>query len=200
MSYDLCSGAFYSQVWIGSTDTSNLENLISQFKRHSQSVLTHLYGERLEKSREKLHDQQTLTLLERLPAIDACLAYRDQCQSRLRDVSFAIRCSLEPSTITQRILANEGLWPCIHPRAMLHPLASASNTPVTEEWARSLTTFAKAFIEYQFSQRLVMYALRLESDNFSKELDNSSSGWSDERGNTDWLLIQVGEFSLAYWA
>jgi hypothetical protein len=102
-------------------DTSNLENLISQFKRHSQSVLTHLYGERLEKSREKLHGQQTLTLLERLPPIGACLAYRDQCQSRLRDVSHAIRCSLEPSTITQRILANAGLWPRIHPRAMLHP-------------------------------------------------------------------------------
>ena len=182
-------------------DTSDLEILISQFKHHSQSVVTQLYGERLEKSREKLDGQQTLTPLERVPPICASLAYRNQCQRRLRDISFAIRSSLEPSTTTQRILANAGLWPRIHPRAMLHPLASASNATVTREWAKSLTTFAKAFIEYQFSQRLVMYALRLESDNFFKELDDASFGWSDERGNTDntdWLLIQVRDFLPAY--
>ena len=154
-------------------------------------MLTQQYSERLEKSREELHGQQTLTLLELLPPIGACLAYRDQCQSRLCDVLFAIRCSLEPSTTTQRILANAGLWPRIHARAVLHPLASVSNIPVTQEWTRSLTAFAKAFIEYQFSQRLMAYALRSETDNFFKELDNAASNWSDERGNADWLLIQV---------
>jgi len=91
----------------------------------------------------------------------------------------------------EHILANAGLWPRIHPRAMLHPLASASNTLITQEWAKSLTAFAKAFIEYQFSQRLVAYVLHSESDNFFKELDNATFNWSDERGNTDWLLIQV---------
>ena len=178
-----------------SIDTSHLGNLISQFKKrhsHSDPVLTRLYSERLERSRGELHSQQTLTLPNSLlPPIAGCLAYRDQCQSHLYDVLSAIRSSLEPSTTMEHILANAGLWPRIHPRAILHPLASVSNTPVTGEWAKSLTSFAAAFIEYQFSQRLVVYVLRSESDNFFKELDNASFNWSNELGNTDWLLIQV---------
>jgi hypothetical protein len=90
-----------------------------------------------------------------------------------------------------RILANGGLWPRVHPRAMLHPLASAYNIPVSQEWAKSLTAVAQAFIEYQFSQRLLMYVLRSESDNFFKELGNVPLNWSDGKENTDWLLIQV---------
>ena len=174
-------------------DTSNLENLISQFQRHSHSraVLTQLYSERLERSRGELHGQQTSTLPNSLPPIARCLEYRNQCRGHLHEVLSAIRSSLEPSTTVEHILANAGLWPRIHPRAMLYPLASASNVPVTREWAQSLTTFAKAFIEYQFSQRLVAYVLRSESDNFFKELDNVSFNWSDESENTDWLLIQV---------
>ena len=177
-------------------DTSNLKDLIHQFnlKPNSHSKLTQLYSKRLERSREELHGQQTLTLpdSESLPPVPGCLAYRNQCQARLHDISSAISSSLEPSTTMEHILANAGLWPRIHPRAMLHLLASASKTPVTREWTKSLATFAKAFIEYQFSQRLVAYVLRSESDNFFKELDNASFDWSDESGNTDWLLIQVG--------
>jgi hypothetical protein len=175
-------------------DTSHLENLISQFKRHhSRSDLTQLYSERLERSRGELDGQQILTLPSSLSpqALPICLAYRDQCQHDLHSVLSAIRSSLEPSTVMDHILANAGLWPRIHPRAMLRPLASASKIPVTRKWAKSLTAFAQAFIEYQFSQRLVAYVRRSESDNFFKELDDASFNWFDEKGNTDWLLIQV---------
>ena len=174
--------------------TRKLENLISQFKRHSHSVLrvTQLYSERLERSWGELHNHwQTSTLPDSLPPITECLAYRDQCQSHMHSVLSGIRASLEPLTTIEHALANAGLWPRIHPRALLHPLASASNTPVTREWAESLTTFAKAFIAYQFSQRLVAYVLHSESDNFFKELNNAPFNWSNESGNTDWLLIQV---------
>ena len=163
-----------------SVDTSHLEKLISQFKcHHAHSDFTQRYSERLEKSRGELH------------GLPSCLAYRNQCERHLHDILSEIRSSLEPSTVMDHILAKAGLWPRIHPRAMLHPLASASSTQITCQWIESLTTFAWAFIEYQFSQRLVTYVHRSEFDNFFKELDNASFNLFDERGNPDWLLIQV---------
>ena len=173
-------------------DTSQLRNLISQFQRHhNHSDLTRLYSERLARSLGNLHGQQILTLPNSLPPQDLLIAYRDQCQHHLHNVLSAIRSSLEPSTAMDLILANAGLWPRIHPRSMLHPLASASKVPVTRKWVKCSITFAQAFIEYQFSQRLVTYVLRSEPDNFFKELDEASFDWCDEKGNTDWLLIQV---------
>jgi len=174
-----------------SIDTSQLEVLISQFKlNHNHSVLTRLYSERLESSRKDLHGQRIMTLPESLPLLSSCEAYRDQCQAHLDDVFSAIRVALGPLTGMDHILANAGLWPRIHYRAMLHTLASTSNAPVTP-WTKSLTTLAQTFIEYQFSQQLVAYVLHSELDNFFKELDNAPFNRSDEMGNTDWLLIQV---------
>jgi hypothetical protein len=175
-------------------DTSHLKTLITQFKRHHRdSDVTKLYIARLKTSRKELRGQQMSTLPDSLPpdAKVICLAYRDQCQSHLHKVLSVIRSSLGPSTIIDHILANAGMWPRIHPRAVLHPLASASRITVAGEWVKTLTAFAQVFIEYQFSQRLVRYAHRSESDNFFKELDNASFGWPDEIGNTDWLLIEV---------
>ncbi|KAF8956269.1 hypothetical protein BDZ97DRAFT_1925661 [Flammula alnicola] len=172
-------------------DTSDLENLISQFQRNGPSVLTQLYSQRLESSRRELHGRQPSIFPEHVPPLDVCLAYRSGCQSRLRNISSSIQSALAPSTTTEIILTDAGLWPRIHPRAMLHPLASTANIHLTSEWAESLTNFAEVFIEYQHSQRLVAYALHLEADNFFKELDNASFNRSDAEKNPDWLLIQI---------
>ncbi|KAF8970976.1 hypothetical protein BDZ97DRAFT_1901937 [Flammula alnicola] len=172
-------------------DTSDLENLVSQFQRNSPSVLAQLYSERLERSRRELHGQQPSMFPEDVPPFHVCLAYRDQCQSRLHEISSSIRSTLAPSTTTEIVLADAGLWPRIHPRSILHPLASTASIRLTPEWAESLTDFAEVFIEYQHSQRLVAYALHSEADNFFKELDSASFNRSDAERNPDWLLIQI---------
>ena len=172
-------------------DTGNLKKLISQFQQKSHSVLTQLYSEHLERSRRKLHGQRNLISPEYLPPMNDCLAYLDQCQGYLHNILISIRSTLAPSNTTERILANAGLWPRVHSRSILSLLASTANIHLTPKWAKSLTAFAEAFIEYQHSQRLVAYALRSEVDNFFKELESASFNRSDTETNPDWLLIQV---------
>jgi hypothetical protein len=172
-------------------DTSILENLISQFQSKSRSKLTQLYSERLESSRRKLHGQQTPVLPKRTPPVSDCLAFRDHCKSRLHNFFSSIRSSLSPSTTTERILADAGIWPHIHHRSMLHLLASTANIHLNPEWADALAAFAEVFIEYQHSQRLLGYALQSDAEKFYKELDSASFNRRDAVQNPDWLLIQV---------
>ncbi|KDR74247.1 hypothetical protein GALMADRAFT_141321 [Galerina marginata CBS 339.88] len=161
---------------------NELNSLIAKFKSSRRSKLTELYSHRLEESQKKLHDQQTLII---------CLAYRDQCRDCLSCVLSTIHSDLAPSPRVEQMLENAGLWPPIHPRSLLHLLASTANIRLPPEWVESLTGFAQAYIEYQHSQRLVAYALREEVDNFYKELDNASFNELDAKENPDWLLIQI---------
>ena len=177
-------------------DTSILENLISQFQRKSRSKLTQLYSERLESSRRELHGQQTPALPKHIPPVSDCLAFRDHCKSRLHDVFSSIRSSLSPLTTTERILVDAGLWPRLHHRSVLHPLASTANIYLNPEWADILAAFAEVFIEYQHSQRLLGYALQSDAEKFYKELDSASFNRRDAVRNPDWLLIQVRIISI----
>ncbi|KAF8154797.1 hypothetical protein B0H34DRAFT_799544 [Crassisporium funariophilum] len=179
-------------------DTSVLEKLISQFKRNHHSALHRRYSDRLERSKGELDGQRTSILPETFqpPENATCVAYRDQCLSRLCHVLSSIRSVLTPLRTTEKILANACLWPRIHPRIILQPLASRSDMNLSLEWIECFTTFAEVFIEYQHSQRLLAYALRSEGSEFLKELNKFSMNQSDARGNRDWLLIQIqGNFS-----
>ncbi|KIM42919.1 hypothetical protein M413DRAFT_409020 [Hebeloma cylindrosporum] len=162
-------------------DTSDLEKLISQFRSKSHSKLTPLYSERLERSRKELDGEQAPALSKQLPPVNECLAYRDQCQDRLHTNFSLIRSALAPSTATERILAHAGLWPRVH-----HP-----NVSLSPEWTRILIAFAEAFIEYQYSQRLLSFALQSDVEKYFKELDNASFNRQDARQIPDWLLIQI---------
>ena len=172
-------------------NTTNLKNLISQFQRKSSLKLAHLYSKRLEISRKELHGQQTPVLPNQLPPVNDCLAYRDECQNCLYNIFSSIRSALAPSTTMERILANAGLWPRVHHRSMLHPLASSANIRLSPEWTVVLIAFAKVFIEYQYSQRLLGYALQSDVEKYFKELDNASFNRQDAMEIPDWLLIQV---------
>jgi hypothetical protein len=172
-------------------DTSDVKELISQFHRNNRSVLAKLYAERLERSLEELQGKETSILPHNFPPLRDCLAYRDQCRSSLDDFFMSISSALAPSTVSEQIIADAGLWPRIHPRAILQLMASTSNIYLPREWADTLANFAEVFIEYQHSQRLLAYALNSETDNFFKELDNASFNRSDARKNPDWLLIQA---------
>jgi len=191
-SHGIGTGAHINSRQLGEPiNTSNLENLISRFQRKNSSKLAQLYSERLELSRQELHGQQTPALPNQLPSINDCRAYRDQCQSRLHNISSSIRSALAPSTTTEKILEDAGLWPRIHHRSMLYPLASTSNTDLSPEWAEFLTAFAEMFIEYQYSQRLLGYALQSDIEKYFKELDSASFNRQGAARNPDWLLIQV---------
>jgi len=173
------------------TDTSNLEKLISQFRRNGHSAFTDVYHKRLEISRTALHGQQTTLKPDEIPAISLCLEYRNQCQHHLTIALSSIRSTFAPLNLLEEIFMLAGLWPRVHSRTLLYPLASTSNISLTQEWTENLTDFAELFIEYQLSQRLLAYAYRSEGDNFFKELQNASFNRSDAKKNPDWLLIQV---------
>ncbi|KAF8901480.1 hypothetical protein CPB84DRAFT_1815184 [Gymnopilus junonius] len=167
-----------------STDTTGLESLISKFQRNCQSSFTEVFSKRLEISRKELGKNKV---------ISHCLEYRQQCIDRLDSALSSIRSALEPSISNPRetVLMTSGMWPLIHPRALLKSLSSTSNTHPTSEWTKILTKLAELFIEYQLSQRLVAYAHRSEFDNFTKELENASFSQSDAENYQDWLLVQI---------
>jgi hypothetical protein len=191
-SFEIGTGAHVNPRRLGQPiDTSILQNLISQFQSKSHSKLTQLYSERLESSRTELHGQKAPVLPKHTPPVSDCLAFRDHCKSRLNHVFSSIHSSLSPSTTAERILADAGLWPRLHHRSVLHPLASTANIYLKPEWADILTTFAEVFIEYQHSQRLLGYALQSDAEKFYKELDSASFNRRDAVRNPDWLLIQV---------
>ena len=195
--YEVGTGAHIDSRPLGEPiNTTNLENLISQFRKKSCSKLAQLYSERLETSRKELHGQQAPLLPNQLPPVNDCLAYRDECQSRLHAVFSSIRSALAPSTTTERILADAGLWPRIHHRSVLHPLATTANIRLSPEWTHILTTFAKIFIEYQYSQRLLGYALQSDVEKYFKELDSASFNRQDATQTPDWLLIQARKISV----
>ena len=187
-------GARISRVFGPPINTSVLQELISQFRTKNRSKLARLYSERLESSRQELHGQQTPIVPKHLPPMNDCLAYRNHCQIRLNNVFMSIHSTLSPSTTTEEILADAGLWPRIHHRSMLYPLASTSNIDLNPEWAKILTVFAEVFIEYQYSQRLLGYALQSDPEKYFKELDSASFNRQDAARIPDWLLVQVRNF------
>jgi hypothetical protein len=170
--------------------TTAVEKLISQFRRNpiENSALATLYSKRLENSLLELHSHKNSLSPNNLPG---CLAYRDSCRIRLNNMFSLILSALAPSTVTERILGEAGLWPRIHHRALLHPLASTAHIRLSLDWTECLIRFAELFIEYQYSQRLVSYAHHSQNDSFYKELNNASFSHSDAVKYPDWLLIQV---------
>ena len=197
--YEVGLGAHIDSRPLGELiNTTNLENLISQFRRKSCSKLAQLYSERLETSRKELHGQQAPLLPNQLPPVNDCLAYRDECQSRLQTIFSSICSASAPSTTTERILANAGLWPRIHHRGVLHSLAATANIHLSPKWTHILIAFAKIFIEYQYSQRLLGYALQSDVEKYFKELDSASFNRQDATQTPDWLLIQVRKNSRRY--
>ena len=179
-----------------SIDTSNLKDLISQFRDKNHSVLPTLYIDHLESSQRELQDHRTPVFPDSLPPLDDCLAYRNQCRSSLLISLSLIHTALSPMATVDRIVADLGLWPRIHARTLLHALASTADIPLSPEWAGCLTAFGEVFVEYQLSQRLLSYALRSELDNFYNELENARFNRIDAEQHPDWLLIQVNQFSL----
>jgi hypothetical protein len=169
--------------------TTAVEKLISKLRRNLEnSALANLYSTRLENSVLGLHRHKNLLSSNNLPG---CLAYRDSCRIRLKNMFSLILSALYPSTMTERILAEAGLWPRIHHRALLHPLASTAHIRLSPDWTECLIKFAELFIEYQYSQRLVSYAHHSQNDSFDKELINAAFSHSDAVRYPDWLLIQV---------
>jgi hypothetical protein len=174
-------------------DTTALTGLVAQFENKHSTALHKLYIDRLKASQNGLHGQQTSFLPKDSEiSVDAYTAYREKCQDRLSTAFSPIYAVLAPSTPSHEVLKDVGLWPPVSHRTILQLLASTSSTtPRSAEWSESLIFFAKEFIEYQYLQRLIAFALRSETSNILKEVDNASFNYTDARMNPDWLLIQV---------
>ena len=179
-----------------SQETRALDKLIFQFRGTSSSYLTKAYTSRLEGSKGRLNESSKDLLPRELPPVSICLAYRSRCKNMLDSFWESILFALRPSSPQEDILFVSGLWPPIHPRAMLCCISARSGLKLSSEWIEALTNFAGLLLSYQYSQRLVSYALRSEVDNFYKELQNASFNADDARRYPEWLLVQVRECSL----
>ncbi|KIM42888.1 hypothetical protein M413DRAFT_26859 [Hebeloma cylindrosporum] len=190
-SFAFGTGAQIPRPFSPAIETSLLKKLIFQFRKNNYSKVAQLYSERLESSQRELNGHRTPVIPKHPPPINDCLAYRDRCQIPLNDVFRSIHSALSPLTTTEKILADAGLWPRIHHRSILYPLASTSKIDLSPEWIEILTTFAEVFIEYQYSQRLLGYALQSDAEKYFKELDSASFNRQDATQIPDWLLIQI---------
>ncbi len=150
-----------------------------------------MYRDRLEASRNELHGHRAPMVPNECASLSVCIDYRTRTHDRLFYLFSSICEALMPLTPAEYIIKSAGLWPTISQRMLLELLASPTCLHSSGNWLNILVDFAEAFIEYQYSQRLVGYSLRSEAHNFFKELDNASFNWEDARRYPIWLLIQV---------
>ncbi|KAF9472983.1 hypothetical protein BDN70DRAFT_997884 [Pholiota conissans] len=178
------------------TQTANLTNLIDQFGCNHHASLHQRYKQRLQLSVDELHSQRSPNLQQELPSVDICYAYRQACTNQLSAIFSEICSALAPVTSVDKILEDAGMWPPLSHRTVIQQL-SASSGPRLTEWTETLINLARAYIEYQHSQRLIGFVLRSDFTNYSKEVDNAIFNESDARKYPEWLLIQIqGNFII----
>ena len=172
-------------------DTRDLQSLLAEFQ-HDRSVLRQRYANDLAESRRTLDGQTFSAFPDVIPySMKALLHQRDQSKGYLQDIFTAICRSLSPCNPTESVIFTAGQWPRLTTKSLLGKLASTSNSNLTSQWRRVLTSLAQAFLQYQRSQRLVDFALRQSHEEFFKELENTEFDKTIAMQVPDWLLIQV---------
>ncbi|KAG9080244.1 hypothetical protein FRC06_006897, partial [Ceratobasidium sp. 370] len=114
----------------------------------------------------------------------------------MRENLESVRRSLGPASIIETIASTAGIWPRLTPRIILRRLALHGRETTPSRWLDGLKKYARSYLEYQRSQRLIGLALSHKQEEFHKELDilkADSGGCTDD---PDWLLVQIdGNFS-----
>ncbi|KAG9127461.1 hypothetical protein FRC07_013522 [Ceratobasidium sp. 392] len=179
-------------------DTTRLEQLLADFLTASTHPLHQKYGIDLEASRAELAKTIAPVITSPLPSLQQLEETRRLCRENFQLVLDTLQDSLRPHTTIESIISTAGIWPRLTTRDLLGRLAfrARANTPST--WQGFLKKYARAYIEYQRSQRLIGLALENKREEFYKELDFASSTESEALvDHPDWLLVQIdGNFSI----
>ncbi|KAG8751457.1 hypothetical protein FRC11_009357 [Ceratobasidium sp. 423] len=181
-------------------DTTRLANLFTELQE-SPSPLNRRYGVDLNESRRDLDSKPTVWLPGKLPAPtmlkrtvfgSRVCRTREECSSYLNDSYTRLVSALSPRTDTERIASVSGVWPRVTPRTMLQQLSLRYRPHFDSfpEWRSGFIGYARAFANYQRSQRLIALVGSGSVDEFNKELD-LSPGSNPGADDPDWLLVQI---------
>ncbi|KAG8718040.1 hypothetical protein FRC09_013261 [Ceratobasidium sp. 395] len=172
-------------------NTTRLKSFLADFRDLSAPPLNQLYGTDLEASRVDLEKVDASLVSSRLQSPRQLEGNRHTQRGRLQDKFQEIRVALGPSTAIEAIVSTSGIWPRITPRAILGRLALWARASISPAWQKTLAEYARAYIEYQRSQRLINLAIEGKQDELSKELGSTSIASGPWNNHPDWLLVQV---------
>jgi hypothetical protein len=173
-------------------ETDELGSILLDFKL-KDNTFHQLYGEDLERSRQRLNDQMIPAHPDHILLSPQQLDYhRDECRRYSEAVFKSIYRSLSPSNDAEEVMFTAGLWPRITKRSLLAKLALTSRDILDDQWTEVLISFAQGMLWFQRSQRLIRFAHHNNHEEFFKELENTGDEYSEHAGQyLDWFLIQV---------
>ncbi|KAF9221820.1 hypothetical protein BS17DRAFT_710204 [Gyrodon lividus] len=170
-----------------------LRQLIDGLRGNAQSRFQEQYAEDLRLSEEAFRSQTSVVAIQE--SVQHTEEVLRQHYAQLRGRYFqdfeALKQSLNPKSTNEGAVSCSGQWPRITVKIMLQSLASTSRITPPDNWRESITSFALLTLEVQRCRRLLVHAMKNESEELSKELTNEGcDGWEAEL-HPDWLLIQL---------
>ncbi|KAG9090216.1 hypothetical protein FRC06_001164, partial [Ceratobasidium sp. 370] len=177
-------------------ETSRLQALLTEFRTVHAQPIYQKYGADLESSRKDLAQAQVPDLLAQLPSLRRLEANRCRYRAYMQDNLESIQRSLGPASIVETIASMAGIWPRLTPRIILGTLTLHVRKITPSRWQGGLKIYARSYLEYQRSQRLISLALSHKQEEFQKELDVFGMSTGIHADDPDWLLVQIdGNFS-----
>ncbi|KAG8733067.1 hypothetical protein FRC10_000456, partial [Ceratobasidium sp. 414] len=171
-------------------DTASLQQLLAEFHTISARPIHRRYGTDLETSRKDLALAAAPVLPSQLPSSQLLEENRRRYQGDLKATFEKIKDSLGPTSSIETIASEAGIWPRLTPRSILGRLALWARSSTPRDWEGWLIKYARAYIEYQRSQRLISLAMERKHEEFYKELNHSSAPDAEvPADDPDWLLI-----------
>ncbi|KAG8713331.1 hypothetical protein FRC09_018831, partial [Ceratobasidium sp. 395] len=178
-------------------DSTRLKNLLAEFRDPRAHPLNQLYGTDLEASRIDLEKVNASLVPDQVQSSRELKRNLHTYRSRLQDKLQEIQVALGPCTGIEAIASAAGIWPRVTRRAILGRLALWARATISPAWQRILIEYARAYIEYQRSQRLIQLVIEGKRDEFFKELESTSTALGSWNDHPDWLLVQIeGNFSV----
>ncbi|QRV92776.1 kinase-like protein [Ceratobasidium sp. AG-Ba] len=178
-------------------DTSNLARLLDQFQEgHAASPLRKKYGEDLDNSRRGLSWSKFSIPRERIPSPQCLEQNRLQHQETLCRNLELIQEWLGPITTLETVAHTCGIWPRLTPRTILVQLGLRSRKHLSKEHLLHFQRYARSYMEYQRSQRLISLLKDEKYDELVNELNELNLDCVEEANDPDWLLVQIdGNFT-----
>ncbi|QRV92778.1 kinase-like protein [Ceratobasidium sp. AG-Ba] len=176
---------------------ARLKSLLAEFCNEPSHRFSQRYGSDLEASRMDLfRSDSSQTTASQMPSISSLKQNRDLCHSHLVKSFNTIQDWLGPVTTLDNIVYVSGVWPRLTPRNILSKLSLRFRNSIPLDHQMELCKYARAYVEYQRSQRLIGLALDAKHDEFFKELKLANAKPGDQTDSPDWLLVQIdGNFS-----
>jgi hypothetical protein len=119
-----------------------------------------------------------------------CVGNDSQCNSSSISPEFVEK-SLQPRSISEKVLCDTGHWPSLGPESLLRQLSFELRGQLCKDWLASLVSYAEALAFVQQKRRLsILLRLGLHVE-YAKEAENRGGRGCDGMAYPDWLLIQI---------